>query len=233
MRPAVGVVPDHPGRRLVEQKEGLVAVVGEGEQRERAGDRQGGAERPTDRGPRREARRPRAYGRAGHGQKRHGDVVRVPQQGPEPNVGDLPLDDDQRHPQGEQPGHGGKKVPDLGVRAAQPSGHAPKRERDEGDAHVNGAIEQPACGARQDCGLPLRGEALRRGRAEHDRGGHEQKGTEPRKGAGGHGRAGRLAGLLRAFGWPGHPTSPLLESAVIRRIGGWGGPNFGTGVPIW
>ncbi len=163
MRPAVGVVPDHPGRRLVEQKEGLVAVVGEGEQRERAGDRQGGAERPTDRGPRREARRPRAYGRAGHGQKRHGDVVRVPQQGPEPNVGDLPLDDDQRHPQGEQPGHGGKKVPDLGVRAAQPSGHAPKRERDEGDAHVNGAIEQPACGARQDCGLPLRGEALRRG----------------------------------------------------------------------
>lgn len=163
MRPAVGVVPDHPGRRLVEQKEGLVAVVGEGEQRERAGDRQGGAERPTDRGPRREARRPRAYGRAGHGQKRHGDVVRVPQQGPEPNVGDLPLDDDQRHPQGEQPGHGGKKVPDLGVRAAQPSGHAPKRERDEGDAHVNGAIEQPACGARQDCGLPLRSEALRRG----------------------------------------------------------------------
>lgn len=163
MRPAVGVVPDHPGRRLVEQKEGLVAVVGEGEQRERAGDRQGGAERPTDRGPRREARRPRAYGRAGHGQKRHGDVVRVPQQGPEPNVGDLPLDDDQRHPQSEQPGHGGKKVPDLGVRAAQPSGHAPKRERDEGDAHVNGAIEQPACGARQDCGLPLRGEALRRG----------------------------------------------------------------------
>lgn len=60
VRPAVGVVPDHPGRRLVEQKEGLVAVVGEGEQRERAGDRQGGAERPTDRGPRREARRPRA-----------------------------------------------------------------------------------------------------------------------------------------------------------------------------